>query len=211
MSKQTVWLITMLSLMVVLSAYYIVTGPVEPVDEVASTEEGTKVTTNDTNPLELALFGSEEEDGEKKDSKEDTETSSKDGESEEGKEADEGAPTLGGEDYFFAMQAERSTINEQMIDKYTAIATDPESTPEQAKEAAAKLEELQKKIDQVTEMEELIRGQGYADALVSHDDGRYDITVQADKLSKKEAVGIIELIQDETNVPATYLTVSYHP
>ena len=32
MNKQTVWLVTMLTLMVVLSAYYIVTGPVEPVD-----------------------------------------------------------------------------------------------------------------------------------------------------------------------------------
>ena len=34
MNKQTVWLvIDVLTLMVVLSAYYIVTGPVEPVDE----------------------------------------------------------------------------------------------------------------------------------------------------------------------------------
>ena len=38
-NKQTVWLITMLSIMVVLSAYYIVTGPVEPVGQEASRSE----------------------------------------------------------------------------------------------------------------------------------------------------------------------------
>ncbi len=36
-NKQTVWLVTMLSVMVVLSAYYIVTGPVEPAEQVAQT------------------------------------------------------------------------------------------------------------------------------------------------------------------------------
>ncbi|MFS8579161.1 MAG: SpoIIIAH-like family protein, partial [Novibacillus thermophilus] len=62
-----------------------------------------------------------------------------------------------------------------------------------------------------TEMEALIRGQGYNDALVMHEKGKYDITVQTDSLSKKQAVEILELIQEETDVPATYLTISYHP
>ena len=41
MNKQTVWLVTMLTLMVVLSAYYIVTGPVEPAtDQTVSEDSG---------------------------------------------------------------------------------------------------------------------------------------------------------------------------
>lgn len=217
MSKQTVWLVTMLSLMVVLSAYYIVSGPVEPVDDVATTEEDAEVTTQEANPLELALFGSDgdgEEDAEKGADEAETKEEARDSEGEKTEETgteDDDTPAISGQDYFLAMQTERSAINSELIEKYTDIMTDPQSSEEQAEAASAKLEELRKTIDQVTEMEELIRGQGYNDALVMHEKGKYDITVQTDSLSKKQAVEILELIQEETDVPATYLTISYHP
>lgn len=207
MSKQTVWLITMLSLMVVLSAYYIVKGPVEPIDEVASDAAlDTEVTTKETNPLELTLFGTDEEEGEE------PEDAEKENEEVEDKNEETGeAPALGAQDYFLALQSERSSIHEQLIEKYTDIMTDPEATEEQVEKASAELEKLRENIDQVTQMEELIRGEGYDDALVMHEKGKYDITVQADKLTKKQAVEILELIQNETEVPASFLTVSYHP
>lgn len=208
MSKQTVWLITMLSLMVVLSAYYIVTGPVEPVDEAISMDdEKTEVKTEETNPLELALFGTDDA----------TDEPDAEGDSGTNEEEDETATeakdteALGGQDYFLTMHTERYSVNEQLIDKYTDVVTDPEASEEQVKEASQKLEELQATVDQVTEMEEIIRGEGYSDALVMHEAGKYDITVQSEHLTKKEVVSIIELIQDETEVPAANLTVSYHP
>ena len=84
------------------------------------------------------------------------------------------------------MQTERSAINSELIEKYTDIMTDPQSSEEQAEAASAKLEELRKTIDQVTEMEELIRGQGYNDALVMHEKGKYDITVQTNPSAKSK-------------------------
>ena len=38
MNRQTLWLMTMLSLMVVLSAYYILTGPVEPATQTSQSK-----------------------------------------------------------------------------------------------------------------------------------------------------------------------------
>lgn len=175
------------------------------------------MTTKETNPLELALFGSEA-DEEDQDSEADANQAdpSEEGSEEEEKSDEtsgetEETPALSGQDYFLTMQTERSTVNQQLIEQYTDIMTDPQSSEEQAESANAKLEELRSTIDQVTQMEELIRSQGYNDALVMHEKGKYDITVQTDQLSKKQAVEILNLIQEETEVPATYLTISYHP
>lgn len=224
MSKQTIWLITMLSLMVVLSAYYIVSGPVEPLDETAMSND-TDVSTNETNPLELTLFGpdGEEEEDTEDMPQEEAESSAKDDEEEAEDEADEvdetdgqdadedDAPTIASDDFFMTMQAERSSINEQLLSKYEDIMTNPDSTDEQTEAASANMEKLRSSIEQVTLIEELIRGQGYEDALVRQEEDRYDITVQAEKMSKKEAVKILQAVQEETNVPASQMTISYRP
>ena len=47
LKKQTVWLLTMLSLVVVLSVYYI-TSPESRVNEFAATEDNNKVKSNDS-------------------------------------------------------------------------------------------------------------------------------------------------------------------
>lgn len=212
MSKQTMWLITMLSLMIVLSAYYIVNGPVETADDVATTEE-TLTETQETNPLELTLFGSEEEEPVSEDeNEEEGQTSSDESDTSDNQEAtEEDAPTFANKDFFVNMQTERYSINEQLLSKYENIMTDPNSSEEQTEAASAQLEELRSSIERITLMEELIRGQGYDDALVRQDEDRYDITVQAEEMSKKEVVQIIQLVQNEMEIPAAYLTVSYHP
>ena len=119
MSKQTMWLITMLSLMIVLSAYYIVNGPVETADDVAIDEE-TLTETQETNPLELTLFGSDGEDpvNEDENKEEGQSTSDEDDADEQEEAAQEDAPTFASKDFFVNMQTERYSINEQLLSKY---------------------------------------------------------------------------------------------
>lgn len=220
MSKQTVWLITMLSIMVVLSAYYIVTGPVEPADnmvdsgETDTTDNGdVDVSTEETSPLKMTLFGPDDaEDIEATDEGKASEDS-KDNEDEASSATQGNADmmTAAGKDYFLKRQLERQTINSQLIDKYTAAITDPELEEAKLQETKQKLEDLQTSISQIDEMEELIRGEGFNDALVVSDNGQYDITVQADELTRAEVIDVMELINEKMNIAATKLTVSYHP
>lgn len=202
--------------MVVLSAYYIVKGPVTPADsdvDLEKTGEAELVTKEkDQNPLDVALFGPEQN----KDDSDQEKGRTKRGKEEEKGKDDEGKiggtdETAMGGDFFLSTKTERSSVDSQLIQKYTDIASNPNSSEKAVEEANAKLAELREKIEQVNTMEELIREHGFNDALVVYKDGKYDITIQAEKLTKKQVIDVLELIQGETNIPATDLTVSYHP
>ncbi|WP_054949510.1 SpoIIIAH-like family protein [Numidum massiliense] len=275
MSKQTIWLITMLSLMVVLSAYYIVSGPTDPVDQASENGAGDKAgqrakgepktTTKEVNPLDTSLFGANTDDkGKKDDEKADehrndggkekknkgqevdqsnADASGKNASGDDVSDADasssadksgatdatkgEGADDLqqddgkksgekdkpalsGGSDFFLATKTERAAIENQLAAKYLEITTNPNADKKETEAAKADLEKLYASIELVNQIEEMLADR-FGDALVKHDSGKFDIMVQAESLTKKQVIEIMELVQKEAEVPATKLTVSYHP
>jgi stage III sporulation protein AH len=181
MNKQTMWLVTMLTLMVVLSAYYIVTGPVEPAHQAVQKEKGPA-------PADVSVKT--------------TKSSSA-----AGKElAEENAS-----DYFVGYQLQRSTLRSKLTEEYMKILTDPESSKQQLKEAEAKINQLMKVDKTESVLEELIRSEGYQDAVVITNAHHVDVIVQADKLADRQVVKLIGLVKERLNIPATQVSVAYRP
>lgn len=184
MNKQTVWLVTMLTLMVVLSAYYIVTGPVEP------------ATVNDDPATEAKVKTEEKDQPDDSDEKEkkDEETISKEAES----------------DYFVGYQLQRNSLRSKMTEEYMQVLTDPEASDKKVSEARAKIDELMKVDKAESVMEDLIREEGFRDAVViSNDDDHIDVIVQAEKMTDEQVVKLISMVKQHMDVPAHHVSIAY--
>ncbi|QNG61848.1 SpoIIIAH-like family protein [Bacillus sp. PAMC26568] len=188
LKKQTVWLLTMLSLVVVLSVYYI------------TTPEETK--------QDVALTGAEAEKGEKaeaaKDIGKEVTEDEKGGVTEDEKgevtveEAEDGTVVSVSNDDLFAairMQLEDSRNERKENLEDTIVSKDASA----AEKSAAK-DEINA-IDEADATEEMletfIKAKGYDDALVRIDGQKVQVTVKAEKSSKTEANKIIQLVSSE--------------
>jgi stage III sporulation protein AH len=181
MNKQTVWLVTMLALMVVLSAYYLVTGPVQPADQATMSKDGKGDINVDIKTTGLPANS-------------------------------KGKSTLAkgeGDDYFIAYQLERSTLRQKLTEDYMKVLTNPDASKQELQEAQAKLDQLMKVDNAEGSLEELIRKEGFRDAVVITGDSHVDVIVQTDNLSRRQAVKLIDLAKRHLNVPSNQVSVSY--
>jgi stage III sporulation protein AH len=182
MKKQTVWLVTMLTLMVVLSAYYIVTGPVKTADQVVTkaAEDAQEMDINIRSveqPAELAKG--------------------------EGSSAS---------DYFMNYQLQRTTLRQRMTEEYMKVITDPEVSKEELAQANQKMEQLMKIDKAETVLEEMIRQEGFHDAVVITGDPHVDIIIQSEKgLTKTQVVKLISLAKQHLRVIPQQVSVAYRP
>ncbi|TLS36371.1 SpoIIIAH-like family protein [Pseudalkalibacillus caeni] len=184
LKKQTVWLLTMLSLIIVLSVYYI-TAP-EKDDNLAyqeSSEQGAK-TTGQENAQKAAETNAAEEG---------TVTSS-----------------ISSDEYFAATRLSIEDERSAKIADYTAVIASDASLDlrNNAHLQVQKLQELSRK-EQV--LENLIRSEGYSDALVyTIDDNKIKVIVKADQLSNKEANQLMVMAKEQLG-DAKLVSVQYQP
>ena len=198
LKKQTVWLLTMLSLVVVLSVYY-VTSPEGQQEDLAFDQE--QVTEENATDEAATEEGATDEGAE---------------EATEGgevtiEEAEDGSiiSSVSSDELFTALRMEidesRSKIRSQLTSK---VASKDISTEErnQAYEEMRELEEVSTK-ENIIEM--LIKGQeGYEDALVRAEGDQVKITVKSAANTPTEANKIIRLVRSEIsdlqNVAVTF-------
>jgi stage III sporulation protein AH len=177
MNKQTVWLVTMLTLMVVLSAYYIVTGPVEPVEQAGQPSKAddvqVDVKTESANPKEIVQDAAN--------------------------------------DYFVGYQLQRNNLRSKLTEEYMNVLTNPKSSKEQLEEAQRKIDQLMKVDKTESVLEELIRNEGFRDAVVIAGDRHVDVIVQSEKLSNAQVVKLISMVKKHMNIPATQVSVAFRP
>ncbi|MED3624427.1 SpoIIIAH-like family protein [Neobacillus thermocopriae] len=169
LKKQTVWLLTMLSLVVVLSVYYI-TSPEQTKNELASVEEKAKT--------------------EKENSPSNSKTEAKDGKTV--------VSTVAGDAEFEKLRLELDEARGEKLEELTAImaTTDlPADERMKAKDQMEKLNDIARKEDL---LETMIRSMGYEDALVRADGEKVRVTVKSNKKhSKSEANKIILEVKKE--------------
>jgi len=174
----------MLSIMVVLSAYYMVTGPIEPVRQAAKqTKEGQGIEVNIKTLDETAA--------------------TKDKALMEGQKQND--------DYFVNVQLQRSTLRQKMVEDYMKVLTDPEASEKEMQEANAKIQELMKVDNKESALEDLIRKEGFRDAVVTVGDPHIDVVVQTDKLTTAQAVQLIEMVKQHLQVASHHVSVAYRP
>ncbi|WP_045517540.1 SpoIIIAH-like family protein [Neobacillus niacini] len=187
LKKQTVWLLTMLSLVVVLSVYYI--------------------TTPEQKSNELAAVKQEEKTDQKETKTDQTETKT----DAEAKDSDTIISQVAGDEEFEALrlklQDERSEAKEQLN---TVVATTnlPADERSEAVDQMKKLNEIAQKEEM---LETLIKAMNYEDALVRADGSTVKIIVKSNKeSSKSEANAIIQMVKKEIG-ETNFVAVEFQP
>ncbi|KYD09704.1 hypothetical protein B4119_2552 [Parageobacillus caldoxylosilyticus] len=185
--KQTVWLLTMLSLVVVLSVYY-VTAPKDMNDNIAFTshEDATKQKESNKDQADVAVEEMETTDG-----KVTSSTSS--------------------DDMFTALRMQIEDERSRLRDQLNAIVASANATAQQKSEAMDKIEKLQALAEKEATLETLIKSKGgYEDVLVRAEDDQVRVTIKAKEHSKKSANEVIHMVKSE--IPeANDVAVEFQP
>ncbi|MDP1419321.1 SpoIIIAH-like family protein [Peribacillus simplex] len=193
LKKQTVWLLTMLSLVVVLSVYYL-TAPEENAADMTATEQMEQ----EENKTESKTENKADTKGENKSEKETS------------KNTEGSSVTIASGDEFESLRMqiedERAKLNEEL----TAKMGNTELSAEERDEAYAKIEQLSETKVKENIIENLIVAMDYNAALVRVDGTDVKVSVKADKQTKTEANNIIRLVRKEVS-DAQNVVVDFQP
>lgn len=209
LKKQTVWLLTMLSLIIVLSVYYVIPSDPSQNDFAYSDED------LDTAPESEA----NETDGE---NIEESEIENNDANAVLGNIADEldlnfeegeygEISTISSNETFTTIRMEMQANRDRLKEEYTKIRASEEATAEEKAEAhqlEADLHQLQN--DEVV-LEQLIIAKGFDDALVLADQEQVRVLVQAEELTREQANELLQLTisQLSLNLDETSVAVGH--
>ncbi|EJS59303.1 hypothetical protein ICG_01343 [Bacillus cereus BAG1X1-3] len=202
LKKQTVWLLTMLSLVVVLSVYYVTTpekmntaapatgekmGQEKQGTDKAVTKETTKETTNKETTKEST-------------SKETTnkETDKKENDKKETSKKEASVTVQSSDENFTALRMQMEDQRSVEKEKLQNVMKSSKSSAEEKSKAKDNLDAITTMETKQQLLETVIKSQGgYKDALVRADGTDIKVTVKSAKHSQKEANKIIQLVRSE--------------
>jgi len=202
LKKQTVWLLTMLSLVVVLSVYYVTTpdkmNTASPAtgEKIGQEKQGTdKAVTNEAPKETPKKETTSKETSNKETNKE---TDKKESATKETSKKDANVTVQSSDENFTALRM-------QMEDQRSEQKAKLQEVMNSAKSSATEKSKAKDNFDAITTMETkqelletVIKSQGgYKDALVRADGTDIRVTVKAAKHSQKEANKIIQLVRSE--------------
>ncbi|MGE5702073.1 MAG: SpoIIIAH-like family protein [Clostridia bacterium] len=228
--KQTVWLLTMLAVMVVLSGYYLVKGPTEQMPALGNEQKeqpngtlGMEVDTKEadpsaimpTTPLELnTTLPATDQTADA--TLPETKTTTPDSSAAQQSPAKPTSATQTPEavstsDFFTGYKMQREAMLQKQKDEQFAIMTSDKSSAQAYAEAKKKHEELSTLENNTIALEELLKGSGYKDAVVLTQNDKVNVIVQADKLTNKEVVDIIAQVKQQLSVSGNNVIVQSKP
>jgi stage III sporulation protein AH len=171
LKKQTVWLLTMLSLMIVLSVYYIMTEP----DDLAYID-----TENDAGKFEFDVNNLDEVASE-----EDVEV--------------ENISTLGMSELFATIRMEMEDERSLKKERLKEIIASADATTVEINEAMNTMNEIDTIATKEKVLQEIILTtyDHYEDVLVRAEDDKVHVHVITEQLPRSEAVHIMQMVRDE--------------
>lgn len=217
--RQTIWLVSMLGLMVVLSAYYLFTDDVNNMDVVSEDDlQGTMINAIEVDEhselpgLDELVAAQDSLVGMDNSSSMVMEDDAGDVES----KAQENEQILqkvqagarNGEEFIAALEMERTAQLTRETDDLFKVIADPKRTPEEvakAEERLQKIEEIQAKVGDLED--QLMRE--YENVIITEAGGKFNVVVKTAKLPKSEVVKIIDMVMQELQVGANKITVEY--
>ncbi|WP_373230485.1 SpoIIIAH-like family protein [Cohnella sp.] len=220
--RQTIWLVSMLSLMVILSAYYLFTEDVAPTDNASSKEQSElvdagKVSTpnpegvvvTEVEQITEGITGSET-DGALGETAPEVTAENKEtaGVSPEDEDVLKEMANLEGSKMLDQTQRERMEAISKKAEELNAIIANTKVSQEEVSKAAEELYRLEDTDLRITSLQEKLL-QDFDNAVVSEEDTNFKVIVLSDKLEKKQAVGIIDLATKELNITPDRVTVQY--
>jgi len=195
--RQTIWLVSMLSLMVVLSAYYLFTEDLD-----TGPRDGEHAAADDHGiVVDEAAPGSEwAADG--------TDLSEEEAEVLRQLEA-QGIGSSGG-DYIAKLQYARTEEFAEEAERLYGIISDTSLDPAESSAAMEQLSRLEDKEQKMTGIEEQLQ-ERFPNVVVTEENNRYKVVVQSEKLGTADAVDIVELVMKTMDVSADRVSVQYVP
>ncbi|MGP4072448.1 SpoIIIAH-like family protein [Piscibacillus sp. B03] len=180
LKKQTVWLITMLSLLIVLSVFYM------------------------TSPNDVEVVGNDDENTEENQNGEETNDGEDNNEEGEGSESGESNIDVSGmsvDDLFATTRLEKQDTREQLIEQWEAVLASSNSSADEVNEAMEQIQDIRTISQKESYLENTIRYEkDYRDVLVQKDEETVSITVIAEELSKTEANQLMQMARDEFGI-----------
>jgi stage III sporulation protein AH len=181
LKKQTVWLLTMLSLVVVLSVYYI-TSPEQKGQDMAAVQDKVKEEQKDK---EMDLT-----------------------ESKDGKTVITG---IASDEVFESLRLQLEDQRNEAKEEFEETVASTDLTPEKRNEAYEQMQKLNDIANKEQVLETLIKTMGYDDALVRADGEKIRITVKSKKEHSPSAANdIIQLVRTEIGEMKT-VAVEFQP
>ncbi|HEY8528296.1 MAG TPA: SpoIIIAH-like family protein [Paenibacillaceae bacterium] len=192
--RQTIWLVSMLSLMVILSAYYLLTEEANPAgkkSELSASTGGDDIQVTEIDPPQ----GEEAAGG--------------DALSEE--EALESMNRATGQAFFDQVELNRRTWFDREHERLSMIISDTANhTQEEAAAAVEDLSRLEEMDERITSLQTKLLS-NYENAAVELEENRYKVIVQADTLDRRQAVDIVDLAVKELGITPDQVAVQYVP
>ncbi len=214
--RQTVWLLTMLTLMVVLSAYYLFNDPEQPdyaaLNDLIQDNPDSQEMGNHQHLESSELTDSDEESATSAESDDDQwiDTISQiNGELDDVEfSLDEMGDSL---DFFVAYRMKRDEQRAKKLETYQAMMNRPDATAQTVAEAQANIETLWDQEEAEYTLENMIKERGYPEALIIHNqNGGITVLVESeDGLDRKEVLDLIHLVREHTHVPGNMISVKY--
>ncbi|UJL44812.1 SpoIIIAH-like family protein [Virgibacillus sp. NKC19-16] len=182
LKKQTVWLLTMLSLMIVLSVYYMTSDSedIAYIDD-GQSDQGEAVTTDSEAETE-GEAGAEVED----------------------------INNVGQDELFTTLRMEVQDQRSMEKDRLTDVVASSTASSDEKDQALKDIDVLEEAATKETILEEQIMGAAaYQDVLVRSEDDKVHVHVKVDSLSESEANNIMQMVRDEFG--EVVVDVNYQP
>lgn len=122
-----------------------------------------------------------------------------------------GQLNAGSDDFFANYRYMREEMRARQHEELLEVLASSEASAEAVAEAKKKLDALEDAASAEMQLEELIKAEGYADAVVMQQSGRVNVVVKAAELKPDQVLAIIHLVSNHLNIPGRNVTVSFKP
>ena len=110
-------------------------------------------------------------------------------------------------DFFVDYRLERNKVRSEQINNYREMINNPNHSDAAKRQAEERLLELTERMEKEMEIESLIKGRGYEDALAFIHDNTVDIIIKTTGLTENEVATIGDIIIKTTGFSAGDLTI----
>jgi stage III sporulation protein AH len=218
--RQTIWLVSMLSLMVILSAYYLFTEPANNASNTQQTNLGNAGKASATNPDGIAVSEVDQATDSITGTKTDGAVTGVASGNSQGTGKDSASPSpndqqvlkdmtnLKGSQLLDQKLLEQRDYISKKAEEYSAIISNTKVSQGEAVQAQEDLSRLEETDARITSLQTKLL-QDFSNAVVSEENQNFKVIVLSNKLEKKQAVSIIDLATKELDVTPDRVTVQY--
>lgn len=109
--------------------------------------------------------------------------------------------------YFISNKMEREQMRARNKETYLEIMEDPDIAEALKQDAVNRMMELTEVAEKENATEILLKARGFDDALVSINDGKVDVIINAESISDQQLAIIEEVVKNKTDIPVSKMSI----